>query len=81
MIMVNSLDNPYYASEAKGASEKPNSWDIKRRFCHMAKMSKQNELIDTAIGKKVQGIILDNADSTASVAAIEKPKQQAFPWY
>ena len=22
MIMVNSLDNPYYASEAKGASEK-----------------------------------------------------------
>ena len=38
MIMVNLLDNPYYASEAKGAVKKPNSWDIKRRFCHMAKM-------------------------------------------
>jgi erythritol transport system substrate-binding protein len=47
---------------------------------HGEDVKKQNELIDTAIGKKVQGIILDNADSTASVAAIEKAKKRAFRW-
>lgn len=40
MIMVNSLDNPYYASEAKGAVKKPSNWDIKRPFFLMVKMSK-----------------------------------------
>ncbi|HIH9463493.1 TPA: SDR family oxidoreductase [Klebsiella variicola subsp. variicola] len=30
MIMVNSLDNPYYASEAKGASEKAQALGYKR---------------------------------------------------
>ncbi|MBL1805278.1 ABC transporter substrate-binding protein, partial [Klebsiella pneumoniae] len=29
--------------------------------------------------KKVQGIILDNADSTASVAAVEKAKKAGIP--
>ena len=76
MIMVNSLDNPYYASEAKGASEKAQQLGYKTTILsHGEDVKKQNELIDTAIGKKVQGIILDNADSTASVAAIEKAKQ------
>lgn len=46
---------------------------------HGEDVKKQNELIDTAIGKKVQGIILDNADSTASVAAIEKAKKAGIP--
>lgn len=40
MIMVNSLDNPYYASEAKGASEKRKPSAIKRPCSRMAKMSK-----------------------------------------
>ncbi len=64
MIMVNSLDNPYYASEAKGASEKAQQLGYKTTILsHGEDVKKQNELIDTAIGKKVQGIILDNADS------------------
>ena len=37
MIMVNSLDNPYYASEAKGASEARN-WATKPQFCRTVKM-------------------------------------------
>ena len=40
MIMVNSLDNPYYASEAKGASEKRKLSATKPPCCPMAKMSK-----------------------------------------
>lgn len=75
MIMVNSLDNPYYASEAKGASEKARQLGYQTTILsHGEDVKKQSELIDTAIGKEVQGIILDNADSTASVAAIEKAK-------
>ncbi|GKM17989.1 hypothetical protein NUBL22822_03300 [Klebsiella pneumoniae] len=59
MIMVNSLDNPYYASEAKGASEKAQALGYKTTvLSHGEDVKKQNELIDTAIGKKVQGIIL-----------------------
>ncbi|HBH7009881.1 D-ribose ABC transporter substrate-binding protein [Citrobacter freundii] len=80
MIMVNSLDNPYYASEAKGASEKAQELGYKTTILsHSEDVKKQNELIDTAIGKKVQGIVLDNADSTASVAAIEKAKKAGIP--
>ena len=80
MIMVNSLDNPYYASEAKGASEKAKELGYKTTILsHSEDVKKQNELIDTAIGKKVQGIVLDNADSTASVAAIEKAKKAGIP--
>lgn len=80
MIMVNSLDNPYYASEAKGASQKAQELGYQTTvLSHSEDVKKQNELIDAAIGKKVQGIILDNADSTASVAAIKKATDAGIP--
>jgi erythritol transport system substrate-binding protein len=80
MIMVNSLDNPYYASEAKGASERARQLGYQTTvLSHSEDVKKQNELIDAAIGKKVQGIILDNADSSASVAAIKKAKNAGIP--
>lgn len=80
MIMVNSLDNPYYASEAKGASQKAQELGYQTSvLSHGEDVKKQNELIDAAIGKKVQGIILDNADSTASVAAIKKASDAGIP--
>ncbi|WP_380180682.1 D-ribose ABC transporter substrate-binding protein [Kalamiella sp. sgz302252] len=80
MILVNSLDNPYYASEAKGADAKAKALGYKTSvLSHGEDVKKQNELIDAAIGKKVQGIILDNADSTASVAAITKAKEANIP--
>ncbi|MEL4012592.1 substrate-binding domain-containing protein [Dryocola clanedunensis] len=80
MIMVNSLDNPYYASEAKGASEKARALGYKTTILsHGEDVKKQNELIDSAIGQKIQGIVLDNADSTASVAAIQKAKNAGIP--
>ncbi|WP_414146942.1 D-ribose ABC transporter substrate-binding protein [Erwinia sp. BNK-24-b] len=80
MILVNSLDNPYYASEAKGANSKAQALGYKTSvLSHGEDVKKQNELIDAAIGKKVQGIILDNADSTASVAAVQKAKDAGIP--
>ncbi|WP_038912990.1 D-ribose ABC transporter substrate-binding protein [Dickeya zeae] len=80
MILVNSLDNPYYASEAKGADKKAQELGYKTTvLSHGEDVKKQSELIDAAIGKKVQGIVLDNADSTASVAAIKKAKDAGIP--
>lgn len=80
MILVNSLDNPYYASEAKGADQKAKALGYKTTvLSHGEDVKKQSELIDAAIGKKVQGIVLDNADSTASVAAIQKAKDAGIP--
>lgn len=80
LIMVNSLDNPYYASEAKGASQKAQQLGYQTSvLSHGEDVKKQSELIDTAIGQKVQGIVLDNADSTASVAAIKKAQDAGIP--
>jgi len=80
MIMVNSLDNPYYSAEAKGAEQKAKELGYKTSILsHGEDVKKQSELIDAAIGKKVQGIILDNADSTASVSAIQKAKDAGIP--
>ncbi|MCL2895138.1 MULTISPECIES: D-ribose ABC transporter substrate-binding protein [Brenneria] len=80
MIMVNSLDNPYYAAEAKGANLKAQSLGYKTTvLSHSEDVKKQSELIDAAIGQKVQGIVLDNADSTASVAAIRKASDAGIP--
>ncbi|MEI7187687.1 D-ribose ABC transporter substrate-binding protein [Dickeya dianthicola] len=80
MILVNSLDNPYYASEAKGADKKAQELGYTTTvLSHGEDVKKQSELIDAAIGKKVQGIVLDNADSTASVAAIKKAKAAGIP--
>ncbi|WP_409311047.1 D-ribose ABC transporter substrate-binding protein [Pectobacterium sp. B1J-3] len=80
MIMVNSLDNPYYAAEAKGANLKAQSLGYKTTvLSHGEDVKKQSELIDAAIGQKVQGIVLDNADSTASVAAIRKAQNAGIP--
>ncbi|MZI90392.1 substrate-binding domain-containing protein [Dickeya dianthicola] len=80
MILVNSLDNPYYASEAKGADKKAQELGYTTTvLSHGEDVKKQSELIDAVIGKKVQGIVLDNADSTASVAAIKKAQGAGIP--
>ena len=45
MIMVNSLDNPYYASEAKGASEKAKELGYKTTILsHSEDVKKQVEI-------------------------------------
>lgn len=36
-ILVNSLDNPYYSAEAKGAQSKAESMGYKRWCCRTAK--------------------------------------------
>lgn len=82
MIMVNSLDNPYYASEAKGASEKAKQLGYKTTvLSHGEDVKKQNELIDTAIGKKFRVLFSITPTQPPASPPLKKPKQQAFPWY
>ena len=79
-IMVNALDNPYYAAEAAGADRAAQALGYKTLvLSHNEDVKKQNELFDNAIGQKVKGIIVDCADSTASIAAIQKATDAGIP--
>lgn len=75
MIMVNSLDNPYYASEAKGASEKAQTLGYKTTvLSHGEDVKKQNELIDTAIGKKCRALFSITLTPPPASPPLKKPK-------
>ena len=78
--MVNALDNPYYAAEAAGADRQAKALGYDTLvLSHSEDVKKQNELFDNAIGQKVKGIIVDCADSTASVAAVQKATDAGIP--
>lgn len=74
MIMVNSLDNPYYASEAKGASEKAQARLQNHRAVPWRRCQKQNELIDTAIGKKCRALFSITLTPPPASPPLKKPK-------
>ncbi len=79
-ILVNALDNPYYAAEAAGADRQAKSLGYDTLvLSHNEDVKRQNELFDNAIGQKVAGIIVDCADSTASVAAVQKAVDAGIP--
>ncbi|MBQ9274539.1 MAG: D-ribose ABC transporter substrate-binding protein [Succinivibrio sp.] len=79
-IFVNALDNPYYAAEAAGAKRQAEAMGYDTLvLAHDEDVKKQNELFDNAIGQKVKGIIVDCADSTASVAAVQKAVDAGIP--
>ncbi|NDL63303.1 D-ribose ABC transporter substrate-binding protein [Acerihabitans arboris] len=79
-ILVNSLDNPYYSAEAKGAEAKAQSMGYKTLvLSHGEDVKRQGEQISLVIGRKVQGLILDNADSQASVAAVKQARDAGVP--
>jgi erythritol transport system substrate-binding protein len=79
-ILVNALDNPYYAAEAKGADAEAKKLGYDTIvLSHGEDVNKQNELVNLVIGKGVKGIILDNADSNASVATVKTAVDKKVP--
>lgn len=79
-ILVNALDNPYYAAEAQGADKEAKKLGYDTIvLSHGEDVNKQNELVNLVIGKGVKGIILDNADSNASVATVRTAKEKHVP--
>lgn len=79
-ILVNSMDNPYYAAEANAAKKQAQSLGYGTLvLSHNEDVNRQYELITSVVAKGVKGIILDNADSQASVAAVRYAKEHDVP--
>lgn len=79
-ILVNSLDNPYYSAEANAAAQRAEELGYTAStFSHNEDLNRQRELISSVVGQGVDGIILDNADSSASVAAVQYATERDVP--
>lgn len=79
-IITPSHDNPFFKSEAEGAKARAEALGYETIvLVHDDDANKQNELVDTAIARGAKAIILDNAGSDASVAAVQKAKDAKIP--
>jgi erythritol transport system substrate-binding protein len=79
-IVTPSHDNPFFKAEALGAEARAKALGYDTLvMVHDDDANKQNELFDTAIARKAKAIILDNAGSEASVAAVQKAKNAGIP--
>jgi erythritol transport system substrate-binding protein len=79
-VIVPSPDNPFFKSEGEAAQARAKAlgYDV-IVLVHDDDANKQNQLFDTAIARKAKAIILDNAGSEASVAAVAKAKKAGIP--
>jgi erythritol transport system substrate-binding protein len=79
-IITPSHDNPFFKAEAVGAEKKAKELGYETLvLVHDDDANKQSQLIDTAIGRGAKAIILDNAGSEASIAAVQKAKDAGVP--
>lgn len=79
-IITPSHDNPFFKAEALGAEARAKALGYDTiSLVHDDNANKQNELFDTAIARKAKAIILDNAGSEATVAAVKKAKDAGIP--
>lgn len=79
-VLVNSLDNPYYAAEANAAKEQAKELGYSARiYSHSEDVNRQRELISSIVARGVDGIVLDNAGSSASVAAVRYAAERDVP--
>lgn len=80
VIITPSLDNPFFGQEAAGAQARAAELGYQTlKFSHGDDAFRQSQLIDTAIARNAAAIILDNAGSEASVAAVRKAKNAGIP--
>jgi erythritol transport system substrate-binding protein len=79
-IITPSHDNPFYKAEADGAAAKAKELGYETLILqHDDDPTKQSQLVDTAIGRGAKAIVLDNAGSEASIAAVQKAKDAKVP--
>ncbi|MEA9389419.1 D-ribose ABC transporter substrate-binding protein [Acerihabitans sp. TG2] len=79
-IITPSHDNPFFKAEADSASAKAASLGYTTLVAsHDDDVSKQNQLIETAIARKAKAIILDNAGSDATIGPLKKAKAAGIP--
>jgi erythritol transport system substrate-binding protein len=79
-IITPSHDNPFFKAEADTANARAKALGYDTIvLVHDDDASKQSNLIDTAIARGAKAIILDNAGSEASIAAVKKAKAAGIP--
>lgn len=81
-IITPSADNPFFKAEADAAAARAKALGYETLVnSHDDDAYKQSELIDAAIARKAAAIILDNAGSDATVAAVQKAKDAGIPTF
>ncbi|MEX3940072.1 D-ribose ABC transporter substrate-binding protein [Paraburkholderia sp. BR10937] len=79
-IITPSHDNPFFKAEADTANARAKALGYDTIvLVHDDDANKQSQLIDTAIARGAKAIILDNAGSEASIAAVQKAKDAKIP--
>lgn len=79
-IITPSHDNPFFKTAALSAEARAKQLGYDTIvLIHNDDANRQNEMFDTAIARKAKAIILDNAGSEASVAAVAKAKAAGIP--
>jgi len=82
VIITPSHDNPFFKAEADGAAQKAKELGYTTLVAsHDDDVSKQNQLIETAIGRKAKAIVLDNAGADATVGPVQKAKDAGIPTF
>ncbi|MEQ9865739.1 D-ribose ABC transporter substrate-binding protein [Pectobacterium aroidearum] len=79
-IITPSHDNPFFKAEAEGARTKAIELGYTTLVAsHDDDVSKQNQLIETAIARKAKAIILDNAGADSTIGPLKKAKAAGIP--
>lgn len=80
VIITPSLDNPFFGREALAAEARAQALGYRAlKYSHGDDAFKQSELIDSAIARGADAIVLDNAGADASVAAVQKARIAGIP--
>jgi erythritol transport system substrate-binding protein len=79
-ILVPSQDNPYFKAEADAAAQRALALGYRVRVdAHNDDAYRQDNLIDAAIASNASALILDNAGSDASIAAVRRARKAGIP--
>ena len=79
-IITPSHDNPFFKAEADTANARAKALGYDTIvLVHDDDANKQSQLVDTAIARGAKAIILDNAGSEASIAAVQKAMDAKIP--
>jgi erythritol transport system substrate-binding protein len=80
VILVPSQDNPFFKAEADAAAARARSLGYRVRIdAHDDNAYRQDNLIDAAIASNAAAIILDNAGSESSIAAVRRATRAGIP--
>ncbi|MDE3106261.1 MAG: substrate-binding domain-containing protein, partial [Acidobacteriota bacterium] len=81
-VIVPSQDNPFFKTEADAAAQRARQLGFRVRVdAHDDDAYRQDNLIDAAIASNAVAIILDNAGSEASIAAVRRATKAGIPCF